>query len=134
MDRRTFIKAGSMLAGAAVVSRTAGASTESTTWRAYEVVTRVNVLEADGTTRVWLPVPLTQDTDYFKNLGSTWRAEGGTVSYVEEPRYATGIIAARFESATQNPVLVLTSRFATRDRPPEGVAEPRNRRAEISIR
>jgi len=118
MDRRTFLKAGPALPTAAVIAglpRLAGANTGSA-WRAYEVVTRVQVLDAEGVTRVWLPAPLTVDTDYFKNLGSTWRVEGGKVAYVEEPKHRAGILSAQFESTTQNPVLVMTSRFATRDR------------------
>src|SRR6185295_157748 len=83
-------------------------------WRAFEVVTSVQVLEAEGATRVWLPTPLTRDTDYFKSLGTVWSSEGGTVTYVEEPKYGVGIVSANFSGGT--PILVMTSRFATRDR------------------
>ena len=138
MDRRTFLKAGSALpAGAALtgVSRVAAANTAGGAWRAFEVVTRVQVLDAEGATRVWLPVPLTRDTDYFKSLGNTWRAEGGTVAFVEEPKYATGIVSATFEPSAQNPVVVLTSRFATRDRQVDlrtaPRTAPREERAEL---
>ena len=127
MDRRTFLKAGPALPTAAVIAglpRLAGANTGSA-WRAYEVVTRVQVLDAEGVTRVWLPAPLTVDTDYFKNLGSTWRVEGGKVAYVEEPKHRAGILSAQFESTTQNPVLVMTSRFATRDRAVDLKSAPR---------
>jgi transglutaminase-like putative cysteine protease len=140
MDRRTFLKTGSALPTAAVLAglpRLAGASVAGTSWRAFEVVTRVQVLDADGVTQVWLPVPLTRDTDYFKNLGSTWRVEGGGASYLEQPKQQTGIVSVRFDTATQNPVVVLTSRFATRDR---GVdlsnaprAAPREERAELRV-
>jgi transglutaminase-like putative cysteine protease len=119
MDRRSFLKAGSALpAGMAIagVPRLAGANTAGSSWRAFEVVTRVQVLDAEGSTRVWLPAPLTRDTDYFKSLGSVWRVEGGTVTYVEEPKHLAGIVSANFDTTTQNPVLVMTSRFATRDR------------------
>lgn len=119
MDRRSFIKAGATLpAGMAIagVPRLAGATTAGNSWRAFEVVTRVQVLDAEGSTRVWLPAPLTRDTDYFKNLGNVWRVEGGTVNYIEEPKYGAGVVSANFDPSTQNPVLVLTSRFATRDR------------------
>jgi len=92
------------------------ASTAGSSWRVFEVVTRVHVLDADGVTRVWLPVPLTRDTSYFKSLGSTWQADGGAATYTEEPRHALGVVSAIFERSTQNPVLVLTSRFAARDR------------------
>jgi transglutaminase-like putative cysteine protease len=137
MDRRTFLKAGTVLPSAALVTglpRLAGATTASP-WRAYEVVTRVQVLDAEGVTRVWLPAPLSVDTDYFKNLGNTWRVEGGTVAYVEEAKHRTGILAAQFESTTQNPVVTLTSRFAARDRAVDFKAAPaapaREDRAEL---
>jgi transglutaminase-like putative cysteine protease len=131
MDRRSFIKAGSALPAAAAfagVSRLSAAqSAESTSsWRAFEVVTRVQVLDAEGATRVWLPTPLTRDTDYFKNLGNEWSAEGGSVNYVEDPKYAAGIVSAGFPASAQNPVVRLTSRFATRDRYVDLSKPPRN--------
>ncbi|HEX2828505.1 MAG TPA: transglutaminase-like domain-containing protein [Burkholderiales bacterium] len=116
MDRRAFLKAGSAAVAAAGVSRIAAAQSETAPWRAFEVVTRVQVLDADGVTRVWLPTPLTRDTDYFKNLGNDFAAESGTATYVHEQKYGTGIVAGSFPASAQNPVLRLTSRFAARDR------------------
>lgn len=119
MHRRSFLKAGSVLPASIAVAglpRLAGANTAGSSWRAFEVVTGVQVLDAEGSTRVWLPAPLSRDTDYFKSLGSVWRIEGGTASYVEDRKHAAGIVSANFDSATQTPVLVLTSRFATKDR------------------
>src|SRR5215213_868605 len=83
MDRRTFIKAGAAGVAAAGVPRIAlaQAQSETTAWRAFEVVTRVQVLDAEGATRVWLPTPLTRDTEYFKSLGNVWHVEGGAVTY-----------------------------------------------------
>ena len=119
MDRRTFLKTGgalssAMLAGVSRVSAAQGG--EGAPWRAFEVVTRVQVLDAEGATRVWLPAPLTRDTEYLKNLGNEWTIEGGTIDYVVDPKYAAGIVAAGFPASAQNPVVRLTSRFATRDR------------------
>ncbi|MGZ8210372.1 MAG: transglutaminase-like domain-containing protein [Burkholderiales bacterium] len=119
MDRRTFLKVGSALPGSVAlggVSRLARASAADSPWRVFEVVTRVNVLDAEGATRVWLPAALVGDTDYFKNLGNSWSSEGGTVTYVEDGKYRSAIVSAGFPAAAQNPVLQLTTRFATRDR------------------
>jgi transglutaminase-like putative cysteine protease len=119
MDRRTFLKVGSALptvAAASGISGLARANTPAATWRTFEVTTRVNVLDAEGATRVWVPLALTRDTDYFKNLGSVWRAEGGTATYVEEPKHGTGIVSASFPASTTSPVATVTTRFATRDR------------------
>src|SRR3954462_12974064 len=78
MDRRHFLKSSSLLtvaAAAAGLPRLGSADTADASWRIFEVTTRVQVLDAEGLTRVWLPTPLTIDTDYFKNLGNTWSVE-----------------------------------------------------------
>jgi transglutaminase-like putative cysteine protease len=119
MNRRSFLKNGAAVPAAAALAgipRLSGANTAGTSWRAFEVITRVQVLDADGTTHVWLPVPMTRDTDYFKSLGSTWQVEGGQATFHDDPKSATGIVSSNFSGATQNPVVLLTSRFATRDR------------------
>jgi transglutaminase-like putative cysteine protease len=66
--------------------------------------------------RVWVPLPLVRQTDYFKHLGSTWDAGGGSAVLIEEPKYRAGIVAAEFPDAAAKPVLQVTSRFSTRDR------------------
>ncbi|MGQ0750860.1 MAG: transglutaminase-like domain-containing protein [Betaproteobacteria bacterium] len=118
MDRRTFLKNGAALPTAVAITglpRLAFAS-GAENWRIFEVTTSVEVLKPGGGTRIWLPVPLTLDTDYQKSLGNAWTAEGGTVRYTQDPRYRAGIVAAEFPEAVQKPMLRLISRFATRDR------------------
>jgi len=133
MDRRSFLKTTAAAPAAVVVSglphlasgnpATAGPS------RVFEVTTRIEVLKPAGVTRVWLPAPLIRDTDYFKSLGSSWKAEGGTVALVQEAKYGAGIVSAEFPPSVGKPVLQLTSRFSTRDRivdlskPPAGAKE-----------
>lgn len=119
MDRRQFIKAGTLLPAAAAVSGLPGFATANTTanskWRMYEVTTQVEILKPAGVTRVWLPVPLTVDTDYQKDHGSKWSAEGGKAILVKDPKYGAGIVSAEWAEGVQKPVLKLTSRFATRE-------------------
>lgn len=118
MHRRTFLKSGAALPIAAIpgLSRFAYADSIGAPWRVFEVTTQVEILEPAGVTRAWLPVPLTADTDYFKNLGNDWNAEAGAARYVQEPKYNAGIVAAEFKEGVQKPTLKVTSRFATRDR------------------
>jgi transglutaminase-like putative cysteine protease len=117
MNRRTYLKLGAALPATLALNRLAGATPAGgASWRAFEVVNRVQVLDPEGVTRVWLPTPLTRDTDYFKNLGTVWTAEGGDVNLIEDPKYGAGIVSATYPSATANPVLQVTSRFAARDR------------------
>lgn len=41
-------------------------------WRIYEVTTSVTVKGASGQTRLWLPLPLNQDTLFQRTLGHSW--------------------------------------------------------------
>lgn len=119
MDRRQFIKAGTLLPAAAAVSGFPSFALAKTTadspWRMYEVTTQVEVLKPAGVTRVWLPVPLTVDTDFQKDHGSKWSAEGGKAAFSKDPKYGAGIVSAEWAEGTQKPVLKLVSRFATRE-------------------
>jgi transglutaminase-like putative cysteine protease len=131
MDRRQFLKTSMLPAAAAISGLPRFASADMNTardWRVFEVTTQVAVLKPAGATRVWLPVPLTMDTDYQKNLGNIWTAEGGTVTHTLDKKYHAGIISAAFPASASSHALRLTSRVATRDRAtdfstPSGVKE-----------
>jgi transglutaminase-like putative cysteine protease len=84
-------------------------------WRLYETTTRVEVLKPTGVTKLWLPLPLINDTSYQKSLGNQWQAEGAKIQVVNNPAQNAGIVAAEFP-ADVKPVLELKSRFATLDR------------------
>jgi transglutaminase-like putative cysteine protease len=116
MHRRDFLRfTGLTSAGLAFPSLVPSAFAQySDKWRTYEVTTRVEVLKPAGVTRVWLPTPLTTDTPYLKALGDSHLAEGGTGGTSMDPRYGAGIVWAEWEAGVK-PILVLTSRFSTRD-------------------
>ena len=123
MDRRGFLKIGTLLPAAAAVSATPALSTfayanvaPGDKWRVFEVTTKVEVLKSAGTTRVWLPLPLVTDTDYQKNLGSIWSVEGGTAVTATDGKYGAELLHAEWPASVNNPVIQLSSRFATRDR------------------
>ena len=119
MHRRAFLKAGFALPTIAVMStlpRFTQANTEGAgKWRVFEVTTQVEILKPVGVTRVWLPIPLMQDTPYQKSLGNTWKAEGAMASMTQDAKSGAAFIFAEWPEAVQNPTLQLTSRVATRD-------------------
>jgi len=41
-------------------------------WRTYEITTTVNLKGANGSSKLWLPLPLNQDTLYQRTLGHSW--------------------------------------------------------------
>jgi transglutaminase-like putative cysteine protease len=118
MDRRDFLRlTGAASAGFAIPGISSNAFAQSARpegWRVFEVSTQVEVLKPRGTTRVWLPTPLTQDAPYLKSLGNQWNTAGGKIGFAEDPRFKAGIVWAEFPEGVA-PALTLTSRFATRD-------------------
>ena len=122
MRRRAFLRTG-LGASVALAVGTGGArralaqgASEGTRWRAFEVVTRAEILNPTGTVRTWLPLPLTADTDYFKNLGQTWTGNAKVGRVVREDKYGAGIFHAEWEAGEASPVVEVITRFATRDR------------------
>jgi len=121
MNRRDFIKTATLLpafsAASALPQLSSAAGTASgEKWRVFEITTDVEVLKPASVTRVWLPLPLLTDTDYQKNLGSTWSIEGGTAATTTDGKYGAGIFFGEWPDSITKPTVQLTSRFATRDR------------------
>ena len=117
MDRRKFIKTAAASAAVSTLpTLKASATSASERWRVFEITTRVEVLKPAGITRVWLPLPLTKDTDYQKNLGNTWGVEGGTVETAFDGKFGAEFLQAEWPDGAVGPVVQVTSRFATRDR------------------
>ena len=120
MHRRAFLKASCALSTMAMMSAlprlTRVATGMADTWRGFEVTTQVEILQPAGMTRVWLPIPLTEETPYQKSLGNTWKADGATVSATQDAKFGAAYVFAEWPEGVQKPTLVLTSRVATRDR------------------
>jgi transglutaminase-like putative cysteine protease len=119
MDRRSFLKVGassplafaasSVLPGAI----SAALAQSSPAWRVFEVTTRVEILKPAGTSRIWVPTPMTVDTAYQKNLGTQVAAEqGGITSGQQVNDWGLGLVSAEFPEGIK-PILTVTSKFAT---------------------
>jgi transglutaminase-like putative cysteine protease len=120
MKRREFLRNGAALTTAAAVAglpRALAASigSDGARWRAFEVVTRVEV-SGMGPTRVWLPMPLAADTDYQKSLGHSWTGNGTGARIYRDDKYNTAIFYVEWAAGESAPVVEVTSRYAARDR------------------
>jgi transglutaminase-like putative cysteine protease len=121
MERRTFLKqgltvsAGLALGGFPKFERFAGAD-ETAKWRTFEVITKVEVADPVGAVRVWLPVPLTQNTGYFKREPDSWTGNFKAARSVQYDKYGTGLVFAEWAPGEKAPAMELKSRFMTRDR------------------
>ena len=121
MERRTFLKqgltvsAGLMLGGLPKFTRRANAD-DPTKWRTFEVITKVEFIDPLGAVRVWVPVPLLNNTDYFKREGDTWTGNFKAARSVQVDRYGTGLVFAEWQPTEKAPSLEIKSNFMTRDR------------------
>ena len=121
MERRTFLKqgltvsAGLMLGGLPKFSRRANAD-DPTKWRTFEVITKVEFIDPLGAVRVWVPVPLLNNTDYFKRQGDSWTGNFKAARSVQVDRYGTGLVFAEWLPTEKAPSLEIKSNFMTRDR------------------
>jgi len=121
MERRTFLKqgltvsAGLMLGGLPKFSRRANAD-DPTKWRTFEVITKVEFIDPLGAVRAWVPVPLLNNTDYFKREGDTWTGNFKAARSVQVDRYGTGLVFAEWQPTEKAPSLEIKSNFMTRDR------------------
>ncbi len=115
MKRRTLITAGPA-AGLLALTPFASRAQAADGWRTFEVVTRVEVAAPAGPVMVWVPLPLSQDTDWFQTLENSVTGNFTVNNDVIEPNYRAAIGAAMFKPSEAQPVFEVTSRFRTRDR------------------
>lgn len=83
-------------------------------WRTFEVTTRIVIPNDSTPARAWVPLPHTEESDWFRPLENRWSGNG-EFSLAKDPRYGAEMLAASW-SAGEEPVLETVSRFATRDR------------------
>jgi transglutaminase-like putative cysteine protease len=121
MNRRAFLRTG-IGAGALAITgvsssrRAAASGADGARWRAFEVVTRAEIANPTGPTRVWLPLPLQPDTDYHKSLGQTWTGNATVSRIYRDEKYGAAIFYAEWPAGEAAPAVEVTTRFATRDR------------------
>ena len=120
LSRRTLLKAGCAAAASGLLARTAAADErrfepQVGAWRSFDVTTTVNVADAQGTTRIWLPVP-DVDTDYQRSIENSWTGNAAGARLVADSAQGVRMLFAEFAPGTPAPTLVLTSRVQTRNR------------------
>ena len=117
MKRRDFLRsAGLMTAGLSLpaTSKLFASDSSLPNRRGLEITTHIEVLNPEGTTRIWAPATLLRETPYQKTISNVYKAEGGTATLIEGKADSLGIISAEFPSGVR-PVLQVTSRVQTRD-------------------
>ena len=114
MNRRLFLQSSAaVLAAQSLPWNRAWAATG---WRMFETVTRVEVTDAFGLARAWIPLPLEADTDWHKTIGNSWSGNARTARIEHDGKYGLGLLYVEWSEKEMNPAIEVTSRFVTRDR------------------
>jgi hypothetical protein len=120
MERRTLLKAvpatGLLVAASPIARAQSATPAQPTGWRTFETVARIEIAKPSGQVRAWIPLPLSQDADYFRTLANSWKGNAETVEFVIDPNYRAAMAYATFKQGEAAPVLEVTSRFAVRER------------------
>jgi transglutaminase-like putative cysteine protease len=101
-----------LCAGIALADRDASAQAGRTEWRTFELITRVEVLQPRGETRIWLPAPLIHATPYHSSIDNSVSA--GRFERIGGAAPDSLQVAAAVFAPGVQPVLRMTSRVVTR--------------------
>jgi transglutaminase-like putative cysteine protease len=85
-------------------------------WRTFEVTTRVDIVKANGVTRVWVPVP-SVNTDWQKSDASSFISNGIT-RMRSDGLQGVQFLYAEFAANIEKPYVEITSRVQTQSRAP----------------
>jgi len=123
MDRRDFLKATTAISAAGALGTLSGQAraqsapwAKGTRWRSFEVTMRIEVAKPEGVTRVWLPLPLAADRDWFRTFDNSWSGNAAGATVVPLAKYDAALLYAHWQAGTERPAIEVVSRFATRDR------------------
>ncbi|TMH27046.1 MAG: transglutaminase domain-containing protein [Betaproteobacteria bacterium] len=114
MNRRNFLKSSTAAVVAQSLPWSRMAAAEG--WRTFETVTRVDIKDAFGVARAWVPLPLAADTPWHKTIDNAWSGNAARAEIAADGKYGVTMLHVEWNEREMNPVIEVTSRFMTRDR------------------
>ena len=118
LGRRELLGTGAAFAVTAALPRTAMAfdfAPQPGAWRNFEISTRLEIVP-HGPAQAWIPVPSFSDAQWFRPAGSTWETDARKVELAKDAKYGAEFVHVAWSDQQADRSIVVTSRFATRDR------------------
>jgi transglutaminase-like putative cysteine protease len=119
LNKRDLLKAGAASTFAAALPRFAMAQGEFAprpgAWRNFQVVTKLEIVKAEGKTQAWIPLPSVNEKAWFKSEGSSWTTNGSATK-ARDPKYGAEMLHVEWAETEKAPVIEVTSKISTRDR------------------
>lgn len=83
-------------------------------WQTFDVTTTVNLHNAAGPSKVWIPLP-SVDSDWQRSIRSDWSGNPKSIRVDADSQYSAKYLVAEFDGSAP-PELEVVSRVQTRDR------------------
>jgi transglutaminase-like putative cysteine protease len=123
IDRRALLKYGASGAAMAAVPASAWAQAGSGAmfaptpgdWRTYALTTRVEVLNPQGETQVWLPIPSFAGEGWIKPGETTFQTKSGKAEIVQDAKSGARLLHVAWSANEPQPEVTAVSRFTARD-------------------
>jgi transglutaminase-like putative cysteine protease len=121
VSRRDFVKTASaaLAVGAGPLVRAEEAQRhfdpKPAGWRSFEVTTTVQLRDAAGGAKVWLPVP-SLETAWQRSSDASWSGNASEVRLAADGATGAKVLVAQFAPGTPDPRIVLTNRIETQNR------------------
>jgi len=93
-----------------------GFAPQAGAWRTVEITTRIEIPAAAGRSQAWIPLPSITAQDWIRPVADEWSVSTGVASAQAAGRYGTTLLHVRWDANDPQPVAVVTSRVAMRDR------------------
>src|SRR4030095_10408049 len=96
MQRRKFLQAtlaAPLVTVVPAAMRQALADAHAEGWRPYEIVTKIEILNPSGVSRVWVPLPLASKTSWHNPIGNNWTGNG-QMKVVTDGKYGAEMVYA----------------------------------------
>jgi transglutaminase-like putative cysteine protease len=84
-------------------------------WREFELVTRIELRDPKGASRLWVPLP-SVSSPWQQPLDDRWTGNARSQKVVSDGRYGARMLLAEFAAGGDKPKLEVTSRFRTQSR------------------
>jgi transglutaminase-like putative cysteine protease len=84
-------------------------------WRAFEITTTVELRNAKGPAKVWVPVPVV-DAEYQRSHDTSYSGSAQKMAVLADARYGAKMVYAEFAESASPATLTVTSRIETKSR------------------
>ena len=118
-NRRDLLKAGIVFSATStfpsIIQAEDRFAPQPGSWRTFQVTTKLEIREASGATKAWVPLPSVNERDWFRTIGNEW-STNGRAEKLQEQKYGAQMLYVQWNEGKKSPDVEVKSTVAVRDR------------------